>query len=821
MRFTRAFPLQMCILGTLMLLALAGCGGARARYESHLQRGKQYFEKNNLDKAGIEFRNALQIEPKDADALYYSGRVAEARQQVRQAIALYQAAVDADPSLEVARARLARLFAIIGAPQRALDVISPGLAHNPDDPDLLAARATARHGLQDEQNAIVDAERAVKLAPENLDAVAALAGLYSFAGDNTRALNLVSEYVSRTPSAFEMREILAKLYLTTAQPAKAEEQMRDIIQLRPRELGARTQLAAHLTSEHQTDAAQRVLEDAAADFAHDTDSAHRNAAKLALVSFLAAERSVDEGRKKLLTYVHVDPGNVELRFGLAALLERSGAWKDALATYREVIEREGTGPQGLVARDRIAAVQLAHGQADAAAALVGEVLEKNPRDIDALFIRANIALQRNDATSAIADLRAVVRDQPSAVSAQLTLARAFLAKSQPALAEDAYRAAVQAAPGDPSVAIEFAHFLAQTQRAPQAVSVLEELIARFPGSQPARESLARLYLAQQDLPKARESTEQLKARFPDSPAGFYLAGLVAAQERHLEDSQRELEHALTLSAAAPTEHTLTLSPAATDVLVALARVQLARGDGAKAAIRVREASDRDPKNVTLLGLLGELYAAQRDFGRATEAFTKASALEPNAWLPHRNLAQVRLAAGDVHGAIAEYETALKLSPAEPRIVIELTSVYEKQGRVDDAIARYDGLYAANPESRQLAANNLAMLLVTYRTDQASLDRAQRLTAEFASSENGSLLDTNGWVRFKRREYQEAAAVLERAAARAPDSRIIRYHLGMAEFQLGQRDRARSNLESALAGSAVFSGSEEARTVLASLGGRSG
>jgi tetratricopeptide (TPR) repeat protein len=820
MRFTRALPLQICILGTLMLLALAGCGGARARYESHLQRGKQYLEKNNLNKAGIEFRNALQIEPKDADALYYSGRVAEARQQVRQAIALYQAAVDADPSLEVARARLARLFAIIGAPQRALDVISPGLAHNPDDPDLLAARATARHGLQDEQNAIVDAERAVKLAPQNLDAVAALAGLYSFAGDNTRALNLVSEFVSRTPSAFEMREILAQLYLTTAQPAKAEEQMRDIIQLRPRELAARTQLAAHLASEHQTDAAQRVLEDAADDFAHDADSAHRNAAKLALVSFLAAERSVDEGRKKLLVYVHADPGNVELRFGLAALLERSGAWKDALATYREVMEREGTGPQGLVARDRIAAVQLAHGQAAAAAALVGEVLKKNPRDIDALFIRANIALQRNDATSAIADLRAVVRDQPSAVSAQLALARAFIARSQPALAEDAYRAAVQAAPGDPSVVIEFAHFLAQTQHAPQAVSVLEELITRFPGSQPARESLARLYLAQQDLPKARDSTEQLKTRFPDSPAGFYLAGLVAAQERHLEDSQRELEHALTLSPAA-TEHPLTLSPTATDVLVSLARVQLARGEGAKAAIRVREASDRDPKNVTLLGLLGELYTAQRDFGRATEAFTKASALEPNAWLPHRNLAQVSLAAGDVRGAISEYETALKLAPAEPRIVIELTSVYEKQGRVDDAIARYDGLYAANPESRQLAANNLAMLLVTYRTDQASLDRAQRLTAEFASSENGSLLDTNGWVRFKRREYQEAAAVLERAAARAPDSRVIRYHLGMAEFQLGQRDRARSNLESALAGSAVFSGSEEARTVLASLGGRSG
>jgi predicted Zn-dependent protease len=78
------------------------------------------------------------------------------------------------------------------------------------------------------------------------------------------------------------------------------------------------------------------------------------------------------------------------------------------------------------------------------------------------------------------------------------------------------------------------------------------------------------------------------------------------------------------------------------------------------------------------------------------------------------------------------------------------------------------------------------------------------------------LDTSGWVRFKRHEYQDAAAMLERAISRAPDSQVIRYHLAMAELQLGQRDRARANLESALAGTGSFSGSDEARSVLTNL-----
>jgi Flp pilus assembly protein TadD len=77
------------------------------------------------------------------------------------------------------------------------------------------------------------------------------------------------------------------------------------------------------------------------------------------------------------------------------------------------------------------------------------------------------------------------------------------------------------------------------------------------------------------------------------------------------------------------------------------------------------------------------------------------------------------------------------------------------------------------------------------------------------------------VRFKRGEYAEALPVLGRAADRAPDSKEIRYHLGMAELHAGQPDRARADLESAVAGAAKFFGSDEARTTLASLKSSSG
>jgi tetratricopeptide (TPR) repeat protein len=528
-----------------------------------------------------------------------------------------------------------------------------------------------------------------------------------------------------------------------------------------------------------------------------------------LADFISATRSREDGEKLLRSFIAAEPDNAQLRFGLAALLQRSGAVDDAIATYREVIKRQSTSAQGLTARDRIAAIQLSQGHIDEANELIDEVLRKSPRDDDALLMRATIELQRKDPTSAIADLRVVARDQPLSVLTHRTLARAYLDKGQPGLAEEAYRAALQAAPGDLTVRLELARFLVQTERAPQAATLLEETVSRLPENASVREGLIRAYLAKKDLPAARAAADELKAHHPGVATGFYLSGSIAAEQQRLADSQADLERALALQ------------PASVDVLTLLSRVQVARGSAAAAISRLQAVIASNPDEAALANLLGELYLQQKDREHASEAFGRASTLDPKAWLPHRNLAVARSAANDTAAAIAEYEKALQLAPGEPRLVIELTALYEKQGRVDDAIARYDALYKSDPGVKQLAANNLAMLLVTYKTDKASLDRARDLTSGFETSNDGSLLDTNGWVRFKRREYQDAVAVLQRAVERAPDAKIIRYHLGMTELQLGHRDRALSNLESALAGPGTFSGADEARTALADLRGRSG
>ena len=371
------------------------------------------------------------------------------------------------------------------------------------------------------------------------------------------------------------------------------------------------------------------------------------------------------------------------------------------------------------------------------------------------------------------------------------------------------RAALDVAPDEAATRVELAELLTQTSRADLALSLLEAGVRRTPQAIPLRVALISAQLAKKDLAAARRAAQDLKAAQPDSPTGSYLAGLVALQQGHLDESANELEHSLAIK------------PDAIEPLRALVQVEKARGKPAAGLARVQAVVDHGPGNAQAANLLGELLLQGKDYSRALAAFDQASAASPAWWLPYRNRAVTRQSMSDMDGAVKDYQLALKNAPLETPLVIEAGLYLEKQRHVDEAIAAYATLYAGNAAAQQIAANNLAMLLATYKTDRASLDRARDLSARFASSDNGSLLDTHGWVRFKRGEFREALPVLERASEHSPGSKLIRFHLAMTELRLGMTDRARSDLEAALAGSGDFSGSEEARSVLAGLPAKSG
>jgi Flp pilus assembly protein TadD len=200
---------------------------------------------------------------------------------------------------------------------------------------------------------------------------------------------------------------------------------------------------------------------------------------------------------------------------------------------------------------------------------------------------------------------------------------------------------------------------------------------------------------------------------------------------------------------------------------------------------------------------------------AAASYSAAVVTLPNWAQPYRAQSVAYAAAGDADRAIGALKAGLEATSRSPQLAMDLALLYERLGRVDDAAATYDAMLDRNPHDDG-AANNLAMLLATYRTDAHSLERALRLAERFATSEQPVLLDTYGWVLFKAGRTSEALPVLERAVAKAPRAGELRYHLGMIQMKAGKKDEARSNLQAAVTSGADFRGIDEARATLGTL-----
>ena len=89
----------------------------------------------------------------------------------------------------------------------------------------------------------------------------------------------------------------------------------------------------------------------------------------------------------------------------------------------------------------------------------------------------------------------------------------------------------------------------------------------------------------------------------------------------------------------------------------------------------------------------------------------------------------------------------------------------------------------------IVANNLASLLADYRTDKASLERANSLALLLKKSEVPQFKDTLGWVSYQRQDYRAALPLLEDAVKALPNLAMVRYHLGMTYLATGQDEKA--------------------------------
>lgn len=778
-----------------MTMAAAACSNGEARKVSYFERGEKYFAEQNYDKARIEARNALQIDPNYVEARFLAGRVAEKKGEVREAAGSYQAVLDANPQFNAARAALARLYLFGGLADKSLELVAAGLGDDPQNAALLTVRGAVQAQKGHVVAAVEDAEAAAKIAPNDEFTISLLASLYKQSARLDKAIEVVNQGLQHSPDNVDLRVVLADLEANRENFTAVEQQLKQVVELEPGKVTNYARLASFYLSRKDLPKAESTWREAMAALPDNTDT------RLALLDLIWSQRGEAAGLAEMRTLLAKDDDNAELKLAIGGYLERQHKPEQAEQLYQQVTKAAGKEPAGLSARSRLASLYLKRNDATRAQALLAEVLEENPRDNDALILRANIALQRGDTSTAITDLRAVLRDQPTATPVLRALAQAHLQNNEVALAEETLRSALQNNPGEMPTRKALAQLLLQQGKADQARQVLDP-VAGVQGLSDDPELLDAQFKAQfasNDLVAAQQTAERAQQLRPKAAMGWYFAGLVAEAQKNLDLARKNYETALELQ------------PQVGEPLTALVRLDLAAKQADRALARLTKAIERTPDNAFAYNLRGELLVAKRQPGAAVQAFEKTIELAPGWWTPYRGLAMAQISQQQHDAAIAAFKRGIEHTRAGA-LSIDLAALYERMGKVDQSIEVYEAWVTREPKSLA-AARNLAMLLLNYRDDRSSLQRATQLSETLTVSDEPAMLETRGWAKYKNGDFEGAVNLLRQAAASGKESTTVRYHLGMAQLRAGDKVSARENLQAALDHGKAFFGIDEARTAL--------
>ena len=793
-------PTATRLLLAALALTLAACGSKEGRIESGLKKGADFVRQSDWDKANVEVRNVLQIDPKNARAYFIAAKVSEGQREPQRAYGQYLKAVELQPTLNDAKAGLARLYLFNGELARADTAVKEVLAADPKHTEArtLQAALLAREGKAAE--AMVLAKQLLAAGGDvPADTSLLLAGLHANQREWPQALAVLESALKADPKHLGLLQAAVELAASNPQDATVAAKATGFYQRAAAESPKNHALwlawARYHLSRKETDLAEKVMRDAIQ--AQPDDGKRR----LALLDFLFAARGADVAEKQYAALITQKPRDMALRFGLANLYRSSNRHADAQKVLTEIVELSEDVPDTVAARTQLAAYRLAAGKLDEARTILAEVLKANPRDNTALVLSGRLHLMAGTPRDAVVDLRGALRDQPGSAEIVQLLAQAHRAAGEPQLAREALTDAVKAKADDANLRAMLAADMADAKDFKAAHAELDAAIKALPQATRLYELKSQMAIRQKDFALAQKTLEQLKAARPKEAVAYVRLGQMHTAQNKFDAALKEYDAA---ALAVPSD--VTPYVAGVGLLSGLKRY-----DEALARIQARAVAD--PGNAVLhQQLTGEVALARRDFGGAEKAYRGVITAAPTLVNGYVNLAKVLGTQGNTAGALAVLAEGERILISDRALPMARAELLTRLKRYDEAIALYDELHAKHADD-DTVINNLAYLLAEVKGDKASTERALLLAGRFAASRNPGQLDSLGWIHYQLGQYDKAVPLLEKAVALAPPSPLLQLHLGKALVKSGDTARGKDLIRKAIDSKVALPRLEEARELL--------
>lgn len=779
-RFKQAVAYFVTIFG---LIFLAGCSSSEERAENHYKRGLELVEEGELTKASLEFRNALKLKSDHSDALFAFGEIQEQQGEIQSAFRIYNSVAEQAENHVPVRLKLVYMLLAANQAEQARKFLDEAIAISADEPEVVVAKATfeLRSGNSDEAEKL--AKQAIEANADLVDAYIVLASSRMLADDAAGALAFLETAPESSLDNVGLQVLKISALDKLGDETKIEAQMADMVERFPDRPQFGIAWAQWYMNKDRPEDAERVMRKLAKDRQED------DAAQMRLVSFLLSQKGQDAARNELEKLIEArkegagDPH--PLQAALTQLNFSTGNEQEAIEYMRSVLTEATKTEEKARARLLLAAMLFETGAIDQAETYVSETLDADPKNVEALRLRAAIKLSNSDNAGAADDILVALNEAPNDARLRLLLAEAHERNGSSILAEEEFAKAFALDDQSAEAGLPMVRYLFRHGKAEQAERILEAIREQDPTNHEVLTLLAQQKLAKRDFVGAqqiaellRDSEDQNNARFADKITAAALGG----QQKH-EENLDFLEESM-----ASNEKDLELLPE-------LVRAYVRSGQQDRALERLQSELETAPDNVQVRLLLGAVHMSNGDPDKAEEAFKLAAADSTDA-SGNTALAQYYLAVAKPEKAEEAILAGLEKDGNSTALQLMLTTVLQNMERFDEAIAVYEKMFEADPSST-IVANDLASLLSERRSDDASLERALEIAQRFRTSEVPQYQDTLGWIYYLNDDYSSALPLLRASAEGLPKMGLAQYHYGMTLAALNQTQDAIDVLERAL------------------------
>ncbi|MBT7630540.1 MAG: tetratricopeptide repeat protein, partial [Desulfobacula sp.] len=376
-------------------------------------------------------------------------------------------------------------------------------------------------------------------------------------------------------------------------------------------------------------------------------------------------------------------------------LKKSKVKKAENVLWEFLSEKEGLAlPDIIKAKVSLSKLFLLQKRSDEAEDLIDQVLEDDPKNIDAHYLKGRMYLVSGDGTQAVSKFRTVTQEHPEHLEGYIGLANAHVLNKDYDLALDVLKNALEKAPNSAKILKGMVRVNVLKKDVTAAEENLKQIVSLDPYNIGSIAGLGDFYLSMNRYEEAMNQYQLIKKSKKGAALGYLKTAQAFTRQNKVDDAIDELK---TGSEKAEKSSVF---------ITSLGQLYLRQGKIQEAIVKFKEALAIDPKNRLAWLTLANIYERTQDQELAMDVYRKFLALHPDSWSAANNLAfllsEQEQPESSLQEALILAQKAESLNPGSPLVLDTIGWIYYKQGDLSKAEHKIAQAIKKMPDNRVIS-----------------------------------------------------------------------------------------------------------------------